>query len=82
MNQAFEAAEAQRILEAFACIGRIGPNRVMLIFRIQQAWKHLAVMPMGRGYGISTDEPKADVDADTVLVAIVIKPILFDPAAI
>ena len=54
----------------------------MLIFRIQQAWKHLAVMPMGRGYGISTDEPMAAINADTVLVAIVIKPILFDPAAI
>ena len=52
----------------------------MLMIRIKPVRKNLAVMTMGRGYCISTDEPMVLIDADTVVEAIVIKPILFDPA--
>ena len=34
VNQVYESAEAQQILKAFASIGRIGPDLVMLILRI------------------------------------------------
>ena len=39
-------------------------------------------MNVGRGYCVSTDEAMVHIDADTVLVAIVIDAILFDPAGI
>ncbi len=39
-------------------------------------------MNIGRGYCITTDESLVHIDADSVLLAIVIEPILFDPAGI
>ncbi len=51
-------------------------------FRIQQAWEYLSVMNIGRGYCITTDESLVHIDADSVLLAIVIEPILFDPAGL
>jgi hypothetical protein len=52
----------------------------VLIFWIQQAWKHLTVVNIGRSYSISADETMVDIDVDTVLVTVVIDVVLFDPA--
>ena len=54
----------------------------MFVFRIQQAWKHLAVVDIGRSDSISTDESMVDIDADAVLVSVVIEAILFQPTSI
>jgi hypothetical protein len=54
----------------------------MLIYRIKQTRKHLAVMNIGRGYGISTDEAMININADTVNVSVVIDAILFDPTSV
>ena len=39
-------------------------------------------MNIGRRHCISTDEAMVDIDTDTVLVAIIVDPVLFDPAGI
>jgi hypothetical protein len=37
---------------------------------------------IGRSYDISANEAMVDIDADTVLVAVVIDVVLFDPASV
>jgi len=37
---------------------------------------------IGRSYSISADETMVDIDADAVLVAIVIDVVLFEPASV
>ncbi len=37
-------------------------------------------MNIGRRLSISTDEAMVDIDADTVLVAVIVDSVLFDPA--
>jgi hypothetical protein len=54
----------------------------MLILRIEELREHLAVMNIGRSHCISTDEAMVDIDTDTVLVAVMVDSILFDPAGI
>ena len=52
----------------------------MLIFGIQQVWKHLAVMDIGGCHYISTNKAMININADAVLVPIIVDAILFDPA--
>lgn len=54
----------------------------MLVFWIKQEWKHLAVVDIGRSDSLSAYESMVDIDANTILVAIVIDSILFHPAGI
>ena len=54
----------------------------MLIFWIQQPWKQLAVVDIGRCNSITADESMVDIDANTVLVAVVIDVVLLCPASI
>ena len=82
MNKTFESAEALQIFKAFACVGRIGPDIIMLILRIMELREHLTVMNIGRRHCISTNEAMVDIDTDTVLVAVMVDSILFDPAGI
>ena len=53
----------------------------MFIFWIQQPWKHLAVMNIGGSNGVAADKTMFNIDADAVLVAVVINAILLDPAS-
>ncbi len=39
-------------------------------------------MNIGRSYSISADETMVDIDADAVLIAVVIDIVLFDPASV
>ena len=55
---------------------------VMFVFRIQQAWKHLAVIDIGRSNSISADGTMVDIDADAVLVTVATDAVLFCPACI
>ena len=55
---------------------------VMFILRIEEAWKHLTVVVIGRSYRISTDKAMVDIDADAVLVSVVIGAVLLDPASV
>ena len=54
----------------------------MFVFGIQQVWKHLAVVDIGRSDSISADESMVDIDADAVLVTEVTDAVLFDPTSI
>jgi hypothetical protein len=54
----------------------------MFVFRIQQAWKHLAIVDIGRSDSITADESMVDIDADAVLVTIITDAVLFCPASI
>ena len=45
-------------------------------------WEHLAVMNIGRRHCISTDEAMVDIDTDTVLIAVMVDSILFNPSGI
>jgi hypothetical protein len=54
----------------------------MFVFGIQQAWKHLAVVDIGRSDSISADESMIDIDADAVLVTVVTDAVLFCLASI
>jgi hypothetical protein len=42
----------------------------MFAFRIQQAWKHLAVVDIGRSDSISADELIVDIGADAVHITV------------
>jgi len=54
----------------------------MFVFGIQQVWKHLAVVDIGRSDSISADESIFDIDADAVLVTVVTDAVLFCLASI
>ena len=54
----------------------------MFILSIEEVWKHLTVVEIGRSYRISTDKAMADIDADAVLVSVVIGAVLLDPASV
>ena len=54
----------------------------MFFFWIKQEWKHLAVVNIGGGNGITEDKAMGNIDADAVLIAVVVDAILFDPACI
>ena len=54
----------------------------MFVFWIQQAWKHLTVVDIGRSDNISADESMVDIDADAVLVTVVTDAVLFDPTSV
>ena len=49
---------------------------VIFVFGIQQAWKHLAVVDIGRSDSISEDESMFDIDADAVLLTVVTDAVL------
>ena len=53
-----------------------------MIFRIQEHWKHLTVMNIGWCHNKASDKTMLGINADTVLVAVVIDAILFHPAGI
>ena len=82
IDQAFEATESHKILKAFTRIGRVCLDKVMLIVWIKQPWKQLAVVDIGRRNCITADESMVDIDADPVLVAVVIDGVLLCPASI
>jgi hypothetical protein len=54
----------------------------MFIFWIQQAWKHLAIVDIGRSDSISADESMVDIDTDAILVTVVTDAVLFCSASI
>ena len=49
----------------------------MFVFGIQQVWKNLAVVDIGRSDSISADESMVDIDTDAVLVTVVTDAVLF-----
>jgi hypothetical protein len=53
----------------------------MLIFWIQQAWKHLAVVDSVGSDSVSADKSMVNIDADTVLVTELTDAVLFCPAS-
>ena len=55
---------------------------VMFILRIEEVWKHLTVVEIGRSYCISTYKAMVNIDADTVLISVVIGAVLLDPASV
>ena len=42
--------------------------------------KHLAVVSIGGGHGITAAKTMVNIDADAALIAVVVDAILFDPA--
>jgi hypothetical protein len=53
----------------------------MFVLGIQQVWKHLAVVDIGRSDSISADKSMIDIDAYAVLVTIVTDAVIFCPAS-
>jgi hypothetical protein len=42
--------------------------------------KHLAVMNIGGGHGITVDKTMVNIDADAFLIAVLVDAIVFEPA--
>jgi len=82
MDQTFETTETQQTLEAFAGLCRFCPYVVRFIFRIKYTRKHFAVGKIGRVHGIAATKTLINIDADVILIAVVIDAILFDSACV
>jgi len=54
----------------------------MFVFWIQQEWEHLTVMDIGRSDSITADESMVDINANAVLVTVVIDAVLFASASL
>jgi hypothetical protein len=79
MDQALEASQIQKFLEAFALICRVRPDIIMFTLGIQQVSEHLAIVGTGTGHDMSSNGNMLNIDADVVFVAIVVDPILIIP---
>ena len=44
--------------------------------------KHLAVVSISGGHGITADKTMVNSDAEAVLIAVVVDSVLFDPACV
>jgi len=82
VNATLKTGKIQYVFKALACIGRICPNIIICVLRIEKHWQHLTVMDIGRCHGIAPDKSMLHVDTDIVLVAVVIDAVLFNPSRI
>jgi hypothetical protein len=58
------------------------PYFIICVLRIEKHWQHLLIMDIGRCQGIESNRFLFHIHIDTVLIAVVIDAVLFNPSCI